>query len=139
MAELKPVQLQAAVLLSTGTSITEVAEKAAITRQTIHKWLKDDDEFTAYLNALKSENIKAARAAIQSAAVLAINTISSIMKKSQNDAVRLACAKEVLAMAGLTKDTASLANKGIGATTAEAVRAEKEKARKNKAQMAMWD
>lgn len=139
MAQLKPVQLTVALLLATGTSITETAEKAAITRQTIHGWLKDDDEFIAYLNALKSENITAARSAIQSAAVLAVDTISSIMRESQNDAVRLACAKEVLAMAGLTKDTVSLENKGIGATTAEAVRAEKEKTRKNKAQMAMWD
>ena len=139
MAELKPIQLQAAVLLSTGTSITEVAEKAAITRQTIHKWLKEDNEFLAYLNALKSENITAARAAIQSAAVLAVNTISSIMKDSDNDAVRLNAAKEVLAMAGLTKDTLSMANKGIGAVTTEGVRADKEKALKDKARMAMFD
>ena len=139
MPELKPIQLTAALLLATGTSITETAEKAAITRQTIHKWLSDDNEFIAYLNALKAENITAARAAIQSAAVLAVSTISSIMTNSDNDAVRLNAAKEVLAMAGLTKDTASLANQGIGATTAEAVKEEKEKARKNKAQMAAWE
>ncbi len=120
--------------MATGTSITETAEKAAITRQTIRQWLKDDNEFIAYLNALKSENITAARSAIQSAAVLAVNTISSIMRDSDDDAVRLNAAKEVLAMAGLTKDTASMANKGIGEVTAEAVRAEKEKAAKFKAQ-----
>ena len=61
------------------------------------------------------------------------------MKDSDNDSVRLSAAKEVLAMAGLTKDTAALLNRGIGATTAEEVRAEKEKARKNKAQMAAWE
>jgi predicted DNA-binding protein YlxM (UPF0122 family) len=139
MAELKPIQLTVALLLATGTSITETAEKADTTRQTIHKWLKDDDEFIAYLNALKSENITAARSAIQSAAVLAVETISSLMKDSDNDAVRLACAKEVLAMAGLTKDTQGMVNKGIGAITPEAVKADKERARKSAAQFAAWD
>lgn len=139
MAELKPVQLTVALLLATGTSITVAAEKAAITRQTIHQWLNSDYEFMAYINRLKKENTEAARAAIQSAAVLAVETISSLMKDSENDAVRLSAAKEVLAMAGLTKDTAALLNRGIGATTAHEVKAEIDKDRKFKAQMSAFD
>ena len=56
MAQLKPVQIDTALLLATGTSITETAEKAAITRQTIHSWLKDN-EFQAYINTLKKRNL----------------------------------------------------------------------------------
>ncbi len=136
MAELKPVQLTAALLLATGATITAAAEKAATTRQTIHQWLNNDYEFQAYINLLKKENTEAARAAIQSAAVLAVETISSIMQNSANDTVRLSAAKEVLSMAGLTKGTLSMANKGVGATTATALKAEVEKDRIFKARMA---
>ncbi|MDD5276086.1 MAG: phBC6A51 family helix-turn-helix protein [Methylovulum sp.] len=139
MAELKPVQLEAALLLATGATITATAEKAATTRQTIHQWLNSDYEFIAYINRLKKENTEAARAAIQSAAVLAVETIASIMKDSDNDAVRLSAAKEVLAMAGLTKDTAALLNRGIGETTAHEVKEKIDKAAKFKEQMAAFD
>jgi hypothetical protein len=139
MAELKPVQLTVALLLATGATITATAEKAAITRQTIHQWLNSDYEFMAYINRLKKENTEAARAAIQSAAVLAVETIAAIMKDSDNDTVRLSAAKELLAMAGLTKDTAALLNRGIGATTAHEIKTEIQKAAKFKAQMAAYE
>ena len=139
MAQLKPIQLEAALLLATGTSITDTAKKAATTRQTIHLWLNSDYEFVAYINALRKENAEAARAAIQSAALVAIETITSILKHSDNDAVRLSAAKEVLAMAGLTKDTSALFNRGVGGVTAEAVKVEKHKALRSTAQAAMFD
>jgi hypothetical protein len=135
MAQLKPVQLEVALSIATGTSITKTAENVAITRQTIHQWLNFDYEFVAYINALRKENTEAARAAIQSTAVLAVETIASIMKDSDNDAVRLSAAKEVLAMAGLTKDTNQLFNHGVGGITAEAVKNERTKSLR----LAMFD
>ena len=128
MAQLKPVQIDTALLLATGTSITETAEKAAITRQTIHSWLKDN-EFQAYINALKKENISAVRASIQSAAAVAVQTIENIMNESANDAVRFSCAKEIY----------SMLNKDIGSDTAEGVAEEREKERKYQAKMKMFD
>lgn len=139
MAQLKPVQLTAALLLATGSTITEAATKADTTRQTIHTWLNSDYDFIAYINGLKKENTEAARAAIQSAAILAVETIASIMRDSDNDTTRLNAAKEVLAMAGLTKDTVSMANRGVGATTAIEVQKEAHKAAKFKAEMALYD
>ena len=138
MAQLKPVQIDTALLLATGTSITETAEKSAITRQTIHSWLKDN-EFQAYINALKKENISAVRASIQSAATVAVKTIENIMNESANDAVRFSCAKEILSMAGFTKETNSMLNKDIGSDTAEGVAEEREKERKYQAKMKMFD
>ena len=137
--ELKPIQITAAIMLATGATITDTAKKTDTTRTTIHKWLNDDNEFIAYLNAVKKENTDAARAAIQSAAITAVETISAIMKDSDNDAVRLNAAKEMLAMCGLTKETATMLNKGIGATTAAGVQAEKTKAAKFAASMASFD
>jgi hypothetical protein len=57
------------------------------------------------------------------------------MKDSDNDAVRLSAAKEVLAMAGLTKDTNQLFNRGVGGITAEAVKNERTKSLR----LAMFD
>jgi hypothetical protein len=62
-----------------------------------------------------------------------------IMKNSINDTARIAAAKEIFAMAGLTEATKAMAEKGIGAVTAEKVQAEKESDRKHAARMAMFD
>jgi hypothetical protein len=139
MAELKPIQITAALLLATGATITDTAKKTDTTRTTIHKWLNDDNEFIAFVNATRKENTDAARAAIQSAAVLAVETIASIMKDSENDSVRLNAAKEMLSLCGLTKETGTMLNKGIGPVTAAAVQAEKVKAAKFAASMASFE
>ena len=141
MAELalKPIQLTAAALLASGETITDTASKSGVTRQAVHTWLRDNNEFLAYFNALKSENVTAARTAIQAVACQAVTTMSEIMKNGTNDAARLAAAKEILAMAGLTEATKSMAEKGIGEVTAEKVQAEKESNKKHAARMAMFD
>ena len=101
MKELNAKQLQAAVLLSGGTTITLAAEQAGVTRVTLHQWLKNDDEFIAYLNSLKRDLVDSARAGLQASVALAIETINTIMTDSDNDVVRLNAAKEVLNRAGI--------------------------------------
>ena len=101
MKELNAKQLQTAVLLSGGTTITLAAEQAGVTRVTLHQWLKNDDEFIAYLNSLKRDLVDSARAGLQTSIALAIETINSIMTDSDNDVVRLNAAKEVLNRAGI--------------------------------------
>ena len=101
MKELNAKQLQAAVLLSGGTTITLAAEQSGITRVTLHEWLKNDDNFIAHLNSLKHDLMDSARAGLQASVALAIETINSIMTDSDNDVVRLNCAKEVLTRAGI--------------------------------------
>lgn len=88
---------------------------------------------------MKKENISAVRASIQSAAAVAVKTIENIMNESANDAVRFSCAKEILSMAGFTKETNSMLNKDIGSDTAEGVAEEREKERKYQAKMKMFD
>jgi hypothetical protein len=101
MKELNAKQLQAAVLLSAGTTITLAAEQVGITRITLHQWLKNDDVFIGYLNGLKHDLMDSARAGLQASVALAIETINSIMSDSDNDVVRLNAAKEVLNRAGI--------------------------------------
>jgi len=118
-------QSQAAILLSTGTSITATAAQVGVNRDTLHQWLKDDT-FNAHLNSLKREIIDAARAAIQNASTLAIETIADLMQNSENDICRLNAAKEILTMAGITKA------QFIGSDSVEVLRKERE-------QRALWD
>ena len=117
-------QSQAAILISTGTSITATAEQVGVSRCTLHEWLKDDT-FNAHLNSQKREIIDAARAAIQNASTLAITTIADLMQNSDNDMCRLNAAKEILAMAGITRAL------DIGSDSVETLRKERE-------QMALW-
>ena len=123
--ELKVNQIKAALLLSNGESVTSTADKIGVTRVTIHRWLNDNNEFVAYLNSLKNEQLEAARTAIQSSASLAVLTLTEIIKTSSNDTVRLAACKEILAMSGLTKDSLSLYAWGVGPETSAEVRAKK--------------
>ncbi|MEY3787727.1 MAG: Helix-turn-helix of insertion element transposase [Pseudomonadota bacterium] len=101
MKDLNARQLQAAVLLSSGATITATAEQAGITRVTLHNWLRHDDAFIAYLNSLKGELIDAGRAGLQASVALAIETINLLMTSSDNDIVKLNAAKEVLNRAGI--------------------------------------
>jgi hypothetical protein len=101
MTELSAKQLQAAILLSSGATITATAAQTGLTRVTLHQWLKNDDAFIAYLNSLKGELIDAGRAGLQASVALAIETINSLMTSSDNDIVRLNAAKEVLTRSGI--------------------------------------
>ena len=101
MKELNTKQLQAAVLLSSGATITATAEQTGITRVTLHNWLKSDDSFIAHINSLKQDLINAGRASLQASVALAIETINSLMTGSDNDIVKLNAAKEILNRAGI--------------------------------------
>ena len=119
MKELNAKQLQAAVLLSGGATVTLAAEQTGITRVTLHEWLRNDDRFIAHLNSLKHDLIDAGRAGLQASVALAIETINSIMTDSDNDLVRLNAAKEVLNRAGINNAQA------IGSDDAERLKKER--------------
>jgi hypothetical protein len=119
MKELNAKQLQAAMLLSGGATVTLAAEQTGITRVTLHEWLRNDDKFIAYLNSLKHDLIDAGRAGLQASVALAIETINSIMSDSDNDVVRLNAAKEVLNRAGISHAQA------IGSDDAERLKKER--------------
>ena len=126
--EISPKQINACRLLATGKSITDTAKELNISRMTISRWLKSDNDFAAYLNTLKTEQLEAARTQIQHIASLAVETLANVMTKSKNDTARIAAAKEVLSMSGLTKETCTMYAWGVGAKTPEKVAAEKSSA-----------
>ena len=101
MTELSAKQLQAAILLVGGATVTATAAETGLTRVTLHHYLKNDDLFIAHLNGLKQDLIDSGRAGLQASVALAIETINSLMTGSDNDIVRLNAAKEVLNRAGI--------------------------------------
>ena len=103
-SELSAKQTKAALLLARGDTITTTAEQVGVNRITIHQWLKEDDNFNAYLNSLKREFVDAGRSAMRASIVTAIDTINQLMLSSTNDVVRLNAAKEILDRAGLAND-----------------------------------
>ena len=115
--ELKVIQIQACTLLATGKTVTDTAKELGLSRVTISRWLNSDNDFIAYFNALKMEQLEVARVQIQHIATLAVDTLTDVMTKSKNDVARIAASKEVLAMSGLTKDSLDLYALGIGAET----------------------
>ena len=103
-SELSAKQTQAALLLARGDTVTTTAEQVGVNRLTIHQWLREDDNFNAYLNSLKRELVDAGRSAMRASIVTAIDTINQLMLSSTNDVVRLNAAKEILDRAGLAND-----------------------------------
>lgn len=64
MMELSAKQTQVALLLARGDTKTSIAEQVGVNRLTIHQWLREDDNFNAYLNSLKRELVDAGRSAM---------------------------------------------------------------------------
>jgi signal transduction histidine kinase len=101
MTELSAKQLQAAILIVGGATITATAAQVEITRVTLHDWLKNNCEFQAHINGLKQDLLDAGRSSLQATVSLAVEVINSILKDGESDVVRLNAAKEVLNRAGL--------------------------------------
>ena len=96
MNSLNAKQLEVALMLASGETVSSAASKVGVARQTIHDWLSGNNVFMAHLNGLKKESVKAAIASLQNAATLAVTTVCELMTSSKNDAVRLACAIKIL-------------------------------------------
>ncbi len=115
MATLTPKQIEVAQLLAGGMNITDTSKDAGVTRPTIYSWLKTNDDFLAYLNSLKAEQIDAVRIQLEALSTLAVDTLTAIMKNSADDRARISAAKEVLCMAGFNGKRTALFTAGITA------------------------
>ena len=63
---LTPQQLQALDLLLSGLTVTAVATAVGVSRETVHRWLRDDCGFIAAMNRGKRELHEAAQSRLQS-------------------------------------------------------------------------
>jgi phage terminase small subunit len=94
--ELNPKQTKAALLLARGDTVTATAKQVGVNRITIHQWLKEDDNFNAYLNSLKRELVDAGRSAMISAEKSHIENFTEKKIKKINAKTKQGLKKTVL-------------------------------------------
>lgn len=106
LAELEPAQVKAVAALASGASMTTAAESAGVCRQTVHRWMRDDPEFVAALNAARTDAVAAIRGEFRGLATEAVATVRDILgSPNAPAAVRAKVALAILeSVGGLTPE-----------------------------------
>ncbi len=117
---LKPNQLQAAILLAQGMQCKTVAAEVNVTPQTISEW-KQVPEFEAVSNYLRWETLEAARDRMRALAPLAVNTLEDVMENGENEMARIKAAQMVFETIGMTDPATGLWGWGIGSVDPEVI------------------
>ena len=79
--DLSPAQERAAEALVAGSTITAAAEAAGVTRQTVHRWLRESFPFQAYLNAARRDLREEVENRLQALATEAIDAVSHAVRE----------------------------------------------------------
>ena len=97
-AGLSPVQVQVALSLASGESLTAAAQSAGVGRTTVYDWINNEDSpFSAALREAKAEYIQTVRDQIRDLAKKSLATIAAILDDAQaSPSVRLKAALAVL-------------------------------------------
>lgn len=89
-------RVTAAEALITGSTTTEAAKAAGVTRQTVSRWANHDPEFRALMIELSAGAVRLAQQRLAGLADTAITTIAHICKHGEKESDRIAAAKEIL-------------------------------------------
>jgi uncharacterized protein (DUF849 family) len=98
--KLTPAQIQAVNKLAVGESITGAAEQLGLARQTISKWLNQDEEFQIALREKQTENFDDEVRRIKSKTARAIEVLSDALE-NPNLRIRLTAASKLLSIVGI--------------------------------------
>jgi hypothetical protein len=123
---LSPPQRAAAEALATGSTVTDAATEAEVSRQTVSGWANHSPEFIAYCNQLQNLASNAAMAAIVAADAAALEAIRTHLEHHPDD---IETAFRWVAQRGLS----DLAAFSRGPTSADAVRTQQESAELSRA------
>ena len=77
---LSPQQQTALKQLLMGASITEAAQAAGVTRQTVSEWCNHHDGFQAELVARRASALRDAQQLVEDAALMAVEVLSEIAR-----------------------------------------------------------
>lgn len=100
--ELSPTQIQAVSLLAIGESITTVAEKLKVSRQTVSTWLNQDANFQLQLRIKQGEVWEKDIKRIRSLTSKAIDVLSEALE-NDDIKVRLNAARLIVSMIDVSK------------------------------------
>jgi hypothetical protein len=105
-AVLSGPQIIALQALLSGETRTEAARLAGVDRTTLYRWLNNDAHFVAaYLNR-KIEVAGAVTARLQHLAGEAVNALADLLKQTTDPPLRQKVASQILALAGIDRETA---------------------------------
>lgn len=77
LGELKPTQVRALRALLHGKTVREAADAASVTRQTVHRWKREDLAFQKALNRLRLRTQERVRDRLMRAAEFAAETVAN--------------------------------------------------------------
>jgi uncharacterized protein YchJ len=104
---LTPVQAQVASLLAAGSTITDAATQASISRQTIYTWLQSNAAFEAAVTQAQSEYETTFHDQLRRLSQLALDSLERILNDEKAPAgVRLRAALAVLKRPAASKPSA---------------------------------
>jgi hypothetical protein len=96
----RPAQVRAIGALLAGSTVTDAAKSAGVSRATVHRWLSDDPDFMAAYNMARREAAEARRQRLSGMGLEAVETLRELLTdRDTPPAVRLRAAMEVLQVA----------------------------------------
>jgi len=99
-AVLSAPQETALLALAEGATQGEAADRAGVTRETVSRWLRDDPEFAAALNAVRKAVWEASVDRLRLLALKSTEVLAKLLD-SDDPRMRLAAAQTALRAAGL--------------------------------------
>ena len=79
-AGISPVQAVALETLAAGATVTEAAQKAGVSRETVSRWMHHDANFIAELQNLRAELASQARCALEALGTQAIAVLLAALQ-----------------------------------------------------------
>jgi hypothetical protein len=96
----KPAQYRAIGALLAGSTVTDAAKSAGVSRATVHRWLAGDPDFMAAYNMARREAAEALRQRLRGMGHEAVEALRELLTdRDTPPAVRLRAAMEVLQVA----------------------------------------
>lgn len=97
IAGLTPVQVQVAVALAAGATVSSAAESAGLHRSTVHLWMKDSPGFVTAVKAARFDFASSLRDRLRDLSALALQVLEDVMRNPEAPAsARLKAALAVL-------------------------------------------
>src|SRR4051794_37203961 len=94
---LPPHQERAVATLLSGATVTAAAERAGVSRQTVHRWLAEDPAFIAEYNRGRREMADAVKQALRMLSAQSVRVLKRTLTSSKTPpALKLRAAIEVL-------------------------------------------
>ena len=102
---------QAVLSLLEERTIAQAAKRCGVGVRTLGRWLTDDDDFKAMLEAARAAAYLAGIGRVQTLTARAVSTLEDLLEVTESPAVRLGAARTALELAVHQRDAATILRK----------------------------